>query len=489
MMQTDYTPERGASRLVTLLALLVMLASALLLPATAVAQEPGTTVPQPADDSQPLDGPPLYGIPVSELPLPAMPPVETEADIPAVTEPVFTVATAAEIAATTPAAYMPLVSNDHAPIQADRMGFGTGRGLSSYTDIRSLYAGWYVNWGVSIKPERPANIEFVQMVRVHQDLECANGTTADRVICPYKSPASYSYVPSAAVIAAAAKANPGSTWAIGNEIDRVDWPGGTQDEITPELYAKAYHDIRAIIKAADPTARVAIGGVIQFTPLRKQYLDKVWDTYWGLYRTIIPVDVWNIHNFVASEYCHKETVNGKRQRVCYGMAIPAGIYVKPEGNDAEEKGAYYGEDWRHTYMPTFEKQIRDFREWMAAHGQKNKELIVTEYGVLFASLCASDVSDVDCKRWYGSNYVDLKKPAIVQEFMLSTFDFFMTAKDCRLSTVDDCRLVQRWAWYSLDPAWNFNPHTALFSNPWTRTGTGDAYAAFSAANVEELQYP
>ncbi len=482
-MQTNYTPQRGASRPVTLLALLVMLASALLLPAIALAQEPGTTVPQP------VEGPPPSIMLVSELPLPAMPPVETEADIAALAQPEFTVATAEELAATTPASYMPLVAKDHAPVQADRMGFGTGVRLSSYTDIRSLYAGWYVNWGVSIKPERPANIEYMQMVRVHQNLECPFGTTADRDLCPYSAPASYSYSPSAAVIAAAAKANPGSTWAIGNEMDRVDWIGGRQDEMVPELYARAYHDIRAIIKAADPTARIAIGGVIQFTPLRKQYLDKVWDTYWSLYGTIIPVDVWNIHNFVASEYCYKTKVDGVRQRVCGGMAIPAGIKVTPVGSNAEEKGAYVGEDWRHTYMPTFEKQILDFRAWMKAHGQINKELVVTEYGVLFPSLCP-DKTEAQCAPIWAPHYTNLRDPAVVQTFMLKTFDFFMNKKDCNLSGVDDCRLVQRWAWYSLDAAWDFNPYTALYVGGTNqRSSTGDKYSAFSAANVEALQYP
>ncbi len=484
--------RKTSARLTTLAALLVILASALLLPAQAFAQEPGTTVPQPISE------PPPGAVRASDLPLPMMGPVDTEADILPLVGPESFVASPETLAAVAPAAYLPVIPKDHALIQADRMGFGTAAKLSNYPDIRSLYAGWYVNWGVKINPERPANIDYMQMIRLHQDLVdgCKNYTTADRNICPYKTPASYTYNPSAAVITAAAKANPGMVWLIGNEIDRVDGFGVGQDEIKPELYAYAYHELYTLVKAADPTARVAIAGMVQFTPSRLEYLNKIWNGYKAIYGVNMPVDVWNVHNFVGSEYCQKEKINGVLQRVCYGMGIPPGSSITPNSK-GEERGAYVGEDWRHVYMPTFEKQIRDFRGWMRDHGQINKPLVVTEYGVLYNALCpvdnpATNVNErQQCVNAYGANYVDLENPDIVHEFMLDTFEYFMNAKDCNLSTVDDCRLVQRWAWYSLEDAgWAFNPYTMLYTSGTTqRSIAGDKYSKFAADNVEELQYP
>ncbi len=70
------------------------------------------------------------------------------------------------------------------------------------------------------------------------------------------------------------------TWLIGNEMDRVDFGSdycSRQDEILPELYAQAYHEIYYAIKSADQTAQVAIGGMAEFTPLRSQYLERVWN--------------------------------------------------------------------------------------------------------------------------------------------------------------------------------------------------------------------
>jgi hypothetical protein len=89
-------------------------------------------------------------------------------------------------------------------------------------------------------------------------------------------------------------------------------------------------------------------------------------------------------------------------------------------------------------MDIFRRLIRDFRQWMKDlnPSQQEKPLIVSEYGLL----------------QYGGG---LEDPDVVKDFMLDTFDYFMNTKDCDLGyTDDDCRLVQRWAWYSLD---DFSP--------------------------------
>ena len=98
--------------------------------------------------------------------------------------------------------------------------------------------------------------------------------------------------------------NPGGLWAIGNEVDRGPNPGdiyGGQGDMYPETYAVAYHEIRAFIKKHDPTARTAISGLVQVTPSRLRYLDRVWNEYFRRYGTPMPVDVWNMHVYVLPE--------------------------------------------------------------------------------------------------------------------------------------------------------------------------------------------
>ena len=72
-----------------------------------------------------------------------------------------------------------------------------------------------------------------------------------------------------------------------------------------------------------------------------------------------------------------------------------------------------------------------FRRWMARNGQRDKPLIVTEYGILMPPE-------------YGF------PPEKVTEFMRATFDYLLNARDEEIGyPSDDNRLVQKLAWYSL----------------------------------------
>jgi len=350
---------------------------------------------------------------------------------------------------------------------SERIGFGlTSASLDPYTDVVTLGAGWYLDWRVREAPARPADLAYIQMVRVHQKLACDQRYHSDRTLCPYAEPLDYTFAPGQAAIEAAARANPGSTWLIGNEMDRIDWAycikwNGAhcdlvgydgQDEILPETYAVAYHDLYTMIKTADPTAQLAIGGVIQPTPLRLEYLSKIWDEYQAIYTETMPVDVWNVHNFIIQERAHD-----------WGTDIPPGI-------DAVE-GEYVNAPSTHIDMAIFKKQIVAFREWMKARGQQQKPLIISEYGVLFHNGLMNPA-------WASSD------PTYVQDFMIDTFDYFANTKDCTLGYLaDGCRLVQRWNWYSLDDTWGtFNPHSRLFDpTSGEMTDTGRRFQAYLAA--------
>ena len=112
-------------------------------------------------------------------------------------------------------------------------------------------------------------------------------------------------------------------------------------------------------------------------------------------------------------------------------------------------------------MPIFDGQIRAFRRWMKDRGQQDKPLIVSEYGFLYYHILDADRD---------------KAQARVTSFMLKTFDYFMNTKDRDLGYPgDDYRLVQRWAWYSLDDD-GFNPYNFLYS-PRTQQTTplGEAF--------------
>jgi hypothetical protein len=244
--------------------------------------------------------------------------------------------------------------------------------------------GWYLNWTTQPRPSLRTDVAFAPMIRL-------NGDT---------------FSPTLDQIEAIAAQNPGALWLVGNEPD-VPW----QDNATPEQYAATYGLLYKAIKEADPAARVAIGGVSQPTPLRLAYLDRILTAYKARYGGEMPVDVWNIHAFILRE-----------ERNSWGVGIPPGMPV--------DKGTLY-EIGNHTDMQIFRGQIEGFRRWMAERGQRNRPLVVTEYGVLMPDD-------------YGF------PPDLVSKFMAATFDYFLSAQDPALGyPADGNRLVQAFCWYSV----------------------------------------
>lgn len=331
------------------------------------------------------------------------------------------------------------------------------KSIDYYPEVGSLRMGWYLDWKTTLNPPRPNGMEYAQMIRVHQNIECPVGTTPDRVLCPYSVPHSYSYRPDATTIAQIAKANPGSLWLLGNEMDRMDWFGSNQDEMLPEVYAVAFHELQGLIRAADPTAKIAIGGIVQPSPLRLEYLTKVWDTYQQTYGQPMPVDVWNTHAFILRE-----------KKDDWGASIPPGSAATVGAHD-------YGPlpHPQHVDINIFDQQIRAYRQWMKDHGQQEKPLIVTEFGVLY-------------KNWMLGIPDNDNQTTI--DFMLATFNYLLNTADCSLGyTADSCRLVQRWVWFSMDYNLDFNEFHYLF-DPITKqiTDTGRAFRDYSLQNIDAL---
>ena len=301
-----------------------------------------------------------------------------------------------------------------------RFGFCVTTHQVEQYDLSRLHADWYVTYpGFRADPPPLFDLEFVQIVRLRDGFNPPSQEAVERY----------------------AKAQPGTLWLIGNEPDAP-----AQDCVTPAKYAQLYHQWYYIIKAADPSAKVGIGGVVQATPLRLQYLDMILESYQSQYGGMIPVDVWNVHGFILQEKAND-----------YGCQVPCGL--------SAEQGMLYEID-DHDSMTIFKQQIVRFRQWMKDQGERNKPLIVSEYGILFPIQLGYD-------------------EARVERFMIATFDYFRTATSTTLGYPGDGnKLVQAWAWYSLDHK-NFEGYESyshLF-DPDTKgiTPLGRAYGDYTAS--------
>ena len=312
-----------------------------------------------------------------------------------------------------PTATVPVPSNN-------RWRFGAVRrwwGLSAY-DAAALNAGWFL---IGIDADQiPPGAGLVYLIPVFGD----------------------SFSPDAETLSTFIAARPGSVWQIGNEPD-VIW----QANCTPEQYARVYHQLYALIKGADPTARVAAGVVSQPTPLRLQYLDLVLAAYQNLAGTPMPVDIWSVHNSILRE-----------ERGSWGVDIPPGL-----GTDT---GKLYEID-DNDRLDIFQGQLVDFRVWMRDRGYQDRPLYLTEFSILMPAE-------------YGF------PPERVAAFMTGAFDYLLSAADGSLGyPADGNRLVQRWAWYSvadLDEPDHY-PTGNLF-DPVTKemTAVGRAFADYVATH-------
>ena len=265
-------------------------------------------------------------------------------------------------------------------------------------DYAALHARWYLDY--DFRGASTEEMAYVRVIRTGQNLATL-----------------------AADVGPVVDANPGDLWILGNEPDR-----DTQDGRTPDAYAEFYHEVYSFLKARDPSAQVAIGGVVQSTPLRRRYLDMVLSAYQARYGEPLPVDVFTVHGFVL------------REDQTWGAGIPPGLDAF-----AHEGMLYELED--HRNLEIFKTQMRDFRRWMADNGLRDKPLIVSEYGILMPAD-------------YGFAYEQ------VRDFMLGSFDFFNTETDAETGYPADAnRLVQWWSWFSLNaPAYDFETQEGYNDN-------------------------
>lgn len=324
--------------------------------------------------------------------------------------------------------------------------------LQSLPWLPHLGAGWYVNFG-SGRPELPDS-EFVYTLRLDQ-LFGPDGRLPEFEVRP---PLVYSYLDGGETkpgLGALVEGAPGALWLVGNEIE-ID--NVLQDNLMPDVYARAYHDVYQYIKGLDPTARVAIGSVTMATPGRLQYLDIVWDTYQSLYGTPMPVDVWNLHLYILPERTLADTPEYADGKIALGtdpaLAIRSSArnpdYCpapgQPDTAENDPRADIYCVAEQDS-VRIFRDQVTAFRQWMKDHGQQNRPLIISEYGTLAAFKGGQpDGTCEERKDEFGRCFY----PQRVTDFLRGTVQFMEETHDPALGyPADDYRLVQRWLWYSI----------------------------------------
>jgi hypothetical protein len=292
-----------------------------------------------------------------------------------------------------------------------RFGFGLSDSADPVYWGIELNAAWYLNWNIELTRNFIVP-EHWQMVRL--------------------SPGCIS--PGLDYIRWAAVHYPGKVWIIGNEPD-VIW----QDSITPEEYALDYNILYQVIKNSDPTARIAVAGVSQGTPLRLAYLDRVLQAYQNNFKAAMPVDWWTLHGFVLRE-----------ERDSWGVGIPPGF--------PDQNGQLY-EISDHGSIQLFKQQIIAFRTWMKDRGYQNSPLAITEFGILMPPE-------------YGYS------PMIIQQYIRDTFQWLSEADDPLIGLPqDNLHLVQRWAWFSLADS-QYSASDLAIINTHRLTPAGEAYRDF-----------
>ena len=256
--------------------------------------------------------------------------------------------------------------------------------LSDFAGVTELGFGWYSDWTVRESPEEPNGIEFAQLLNTRN--WPPNWTYLERAI----------------------QANPGALWIIGNEPETRG-----QGEHTPEEYAQRYYEAYHFIKGTDPSAQIAIGGVVMPTPLRLKWIELCMDYYQQTYGEPMSIDVWNIHMQILQE-----------KRGDWGCGIPFGL--------TEDEGRLY-EIIDNCNVEAFKTLIQEFCTWLYERGERNKPVIISEYGVLMPS-----------------SYLPQGDQSVL-DFMQGTFDYLLSARDPLLGyPADQGRLVQRWLWFSLN---------------------------------------
>lgn len=297
--------------------------------------------------------------------------------------------------------------------------------------VSDIGAGWYLNFVASPPPPtaEPANgAEFVPMIHVRQQKKSDGTYLPSYDISP----------PLNATFAKSLRDNPGKKYIVGNETDRIG-----QGETYPEVYASAYHEIYNFIKSNDSTAQVATTGLVQFTPNRQQYLDKVWNSYIQQFGTYMPVDIWTMHIYVLPELMADGVTPNGIANIALGTDKSLGKR-EAGGNSSLCSNSDVYCFAEHDDLKIFGEHVVAMRQWMKNHGQQNKPLLLTEFSILYPY----EIDGATC--YLQDENGNCFTPDRVTNFMNAAFGYLNGKKDPAIGyPLDGNRLIQQWMWFSV----------------------------------------
>lgn len=321
-----------------------------------------------------------------------------------------------------------------------------GHHLSDYDLISNFGVGLYQDFGArSTTVAQMDGAEHIQMLRLSQSRPNDPADPNDPIITcgpDYGYSLSFDLDDEPGGLGPLVAARPGALWIVGNEPDRRL----VQDDICPQQYAEAYHDVYHFIKQRDPSAQIAVAGLVEITPGRLQYLDIVLDTYIQKYGSAMPVDVWTMHIYIISESSQGDA------HIAVGTDPELAIPLSFECDDPDSY--CYAE---HDDIDIFIKQIRMMRQWMKDRGYQNTPLLLTEFGVLLPYHYYGTCEDKFCPSNPPPDYGcfcdtngETFHPQRVADFAEATLDYLLSAKDQDLGyPFDNHRLIQQFVWFSV----------------------------------------
>lgn len=342
--------------------------------------------------------------------------------------------------------YLPTLHNGRIPL----CRLGINGNINPYP-LKPLRLGWFLDYGAASASRPREMLSYFPMLRLEQ--------IGSSYI--YKLDVKGDAI-TASQLQAQVAARPGAYWFIGNEPDRIIF----QDDLEPQVYAKAYHDLYQLIKTQDPTARIVAGAIVQPTPVRLQYLDLVLNSYSQQFGVAMPVDAWAFHNFILNEascsYYQDKVPPEELSQVCWGADIPPGVNASEGMRITVQQNGDFN---------IFKEQVRRFRQWMADRGYRNTPAFLSEFGILMPEY-----------------YYPEFPPSVVNQYMNDTFAFLLNEKDANIGYPgDENRLVQRFAWYSMDDKVDHNGF--LFDKDMrTRTSMGDNFVNYAMSIPDTVDF-
>ncbi len=356
-----------------------------------------------------------------------------------------------------------------------------GSQLRDFNLVENFGTGVYFNYIASATPNAMAGAEHIGLVMVEQlrpgepvkpidEPRICDGTYTEYVFRPplQDGPGKFGDL---------VRQNPGKLWFLGNEPDRR---ADDNSDVCPQQYADAYHDFYHFVKAIDPTAQVGVAGLVQVSPGRLQYRDIVWDTYLANYGTPMPVDVWNIHIYLLSE-----TSNGDAH-IAVGTDPALRI---PFSHQCGIPGTICSAN--HDNVQLFAEQIIAMRRWMNDRGQRNKPLVLSEFGINLPYNYGGTCTDTVCPANPAPDYpcyCDTNgktfHPERVANYLRATMDYMLNAKSASLGyPADDNRLVQQWIWFSAETSGPGSASNLIRStnSSYVLTPQGQALREFASA--------